>query len=185
MASRRLTATPDDGAGAPSAPEDLEFPLRRSVAILKDDPEGAKEAFAAVGRAKAPICPSCKKPIRHRGGVDWCIDHRMSEKTLQSRIVDRGKRRGWDFKHVGKGIAAFDAAGNPIFVSTAKSFPDLFGLNRAQRRVLAIECKKEDGEYEEGQLEYLQLLNWCGVPAVVIRPSQLRDGTLNAILESE
>lgn len=150
--------------------------------MLTADPESAKEAFAAVGRAKAAVCPSCKKPVKHRLGVEWCEDHRMSEKTLQSRIVDRAKRRGWDVKHVGKGIAAFDATGAPIFVSTAKSFPDLFLLHPAQKRPLAIECKKEDGEYEPGQLEYLQLLNLCGIDAVTIRPSQLRDGTVNAIL---
>ena len=109
----------------------------------------------------------------------------MPEKTLQSRIVGRAKRRGWDVKHVGKGIAAFDGEGAPIFVSTAKSFPDLFLLHPLWRRVLTIECKTEDGEYEPGQLEYLQLLNLCGIPAVVIRPSQLRDGTVDAILGAQ
>lgn len=171
---------------------DTEFGLRRSVQMLKEDPEAAREAFKAVGRAKAPICPSCRKPVRHRLGVEWCEDHRMSEKTLQDRIVGRAKRRGWDVKHVGKGIAAFDGNGAPIFVSTAKSFPDLFLLHPRQERApgvpgrpLAIECKKEDGEYEPGQLEYLQLLNQCGIPAVCLRPHHLRDGTVDAILDAQ
>lgn len=150
--------------------------------MMKEDPEAAREAFRAVGRAKAPICPSCKKPVKHRGGVEWCIDHRMSEKTLQARIVGRAKRRGWDVKHVGKGIAAFDGNGEPIYVSTAKSFPDLFMLHPVALLVQAIECKKEDGEYEPGQLEYLQLLNACGIPAVTLKPHHLRDGTVDAIL---
>jgi len=106
----------------------------------------------------------------------------MSEKTLQSRVMDRAKRRGWTVKHVGKGIAAFDATGNPIYVSTAKGFPDLFMLHERRRLVLAIELKKEEGEFEDGQLEYLSLLNLCGIPAVVIRPSDLRKGVVNAIL---
>lgn len=127
-------------------------------------------------------CPHCG--VRHRTITsDQCWDRKMSEKTLQSRVMDRAKRRGWDVKHVGKGIAAFDAQGNPIWVSTAKSFPDLFMLHERRRLVLAIELKKEEGEFEEGQLEYLQLLNFCGVPAVVIRPSDLRKGIVNAILD--
>ena len=106
----------------------------------------------------------------------------MSEATLQERVVDRAQRRGWVVKHVGKGIAAFDSAGNPIFVSTAKSFPDLFLLHERMQRALAIELKKELADFEPGQIEYLQLLNVCGVPAVVVRPSDLREGRVNAIL---
>jgi hypothetical protein len=106
----------------------------------------------------------------------------MSESTLQSRVVGRAQRKGWVVKHVGKGIAAYDKAGNPIYVSTAKSFPDLFLLHPKQRRVMAIELKKQKADYEPGQLEYLQLLNLCGIPAVTIRPSDLRDGTVAAIL---
>ncbi len=158
---------------------ELDFGLRRSAEMVKEDPKAAKEAFSEAAKG---YCPSCNKYIRHREGVEWCRDHRMSEKTLQARIKDRAVRRGWDVKHVGKGIAAFDAAGNPIYVSTAKSFPDLFMLHEGMRRVLAIECKKQDGKFEPGQLEYLQLLIVCGIPATVIRPSNLRDGSLNAIL---
>jgi len=156
-----------------------EFGLRRSVEMVKADPKGAKVAFADAAKA---YCPSCDKFVRHREGVEWCRDNRMSEKTLQSRVMARAKSRGWDVKHVGKGIAAFDAAGAPIFVSTAKSFPDLFLLHERQRRPLAIELKRMNGTFEPGQVEYLQLLNTCGIPAVVIRPVDLRDGTLNAIL---
>lgn len=150
--------------------------------MVEKDPKSAKAAFRAVAQANSPFCPSCNKPVRHREGVEWCQDRRMSEKTLQDRIIGRAKRRGWDVKHVGKGIAAFSADGSPIFVSTAKSFPDLFMLHEGQLRALAIECKREDGEFEPGQLEYLQLLNLCGIPAVVIRPSDLRLGRVDAIL---
>lgn len=127
-------------------------------------------------------CPHCG--VRHRTLTpDQCWDRKMSEKTLQERVVDRAKRRGWTVKHVGKGIAAYDAEGSPIYVSTAKSFPDLFMLHEGRRLVLAVELKREEGEFEPGQLEYLQLLNICGVPAIVIRPSDLRRGIVNAILD--
>ena len=158
-----------------------EFDLARSVAMVKMDPEAAKSAFKAE---LACHCPHCG--VKHRTKTpDECYDERMSEKTLMARARDRAIRRGWDVKHVGKGIAAFDAEGKAIFVSTAKSMPDFFMLNGRQRRALAIEFKRQKGEFEEGQLEYLQLLNLCGIPAVVIRPSHLRDGTLNAILDPQ
>lgn len=138
----------------------------------------SKAAFRA---ADAALCPHCGR--KHRTLTpDECADRRMSEKTLQSRVVGRAKRAGWDVKHVGKGTVATDAAGNPIIVSSAKSFPDLFMLHRGMRMALAIELKREQGDFEEGQLEYLQLLNLCGIPAVVIRPSDLRKGIVTAIL---
>jgi len=135
-----------------------------------------------IVQQKPTSCPHCG--VRHRTLTpDQCWDRKMSEKKLQERVVDRAKRRGWDVKHVGKGIAAFDSLGNPIYVSTAKSFPDLFMLHEVRQTVLAIELKREEGEFERGQLEYLQLLNTCGIPAVVIRPSDLRRGIVNAILD--
>lgn len=158
---------------------ETEFGLRRSVKMLKDDPEGAREAFSAAAKA---FCPHCG--VKHRTKTpDECYDDRMPEKTLQSRIVGRAKSRGWLVAHAGKGMAAFDKAGNPIWVTQmAKGWPDLFLLNVRQRRSLAIECKKEQGKFEEGQVEWLQALNACGIDAVVLRPHHLRDGTVNAIL---
>lgn len=158
--------------------ENINFGLRRSLELIEEDPKVAKEAFKA---AAAAHCPHCG--VKHRTLTpDECADRRMSEKTLQSRVMDRAKRRGWDVKHVPKGIAAFDAAGKPIFVSGMKGFPDLFMLHEGMKRALAIECKKQQGEYEPGQAEYLALLNACGIPAVTVRPSDLRTGRVNAIL---
>lgn len=161
--------------------EDVTFGLLRSRQMLEADPKVAREAFRAEAAAHCPHCG-----VKHRTLTpDQCADRRMSEKTLQSRVVGRAKRKGWDVKHVGKGIAAFDKQGNPIFVSTAKGFPDLFMLHEGQRRVLAIELKKELADYEPGQLEYLQLLNLCGIPAVTVRPSDLREGRVDAILKAQ
>lgn len=153
---------------------DLTFPLKRSVSMLQDDPKAAKSAFKA---ALDGHCPHCG--VKHRTKTpDECADERMSEHTLQNRVVARAKSRGWVVKHVGKGMTGVDG----IWVSTAKGFPDLFLLHEGQRRALAIELKREKGEFEPGQLEYLQLLNVCGVPAVVIYPHDLRNGNVNAIL---
>lgn len=149
--------------------------------MLQSDPNDAKDAFRAAAK---DFCPHCG--VKHRIKTpDECYDERMSEKTLQNRVVGRAKSRGWVVKHVGKGSVATDSEGNAVWVSSAVSFPDLFLLHERQRRVLAMELKREKGEFEEGQLEYLQLLNVCGVPAVVIRPSDLRNGNVNAILGAQ
>lgn len=123
-------------------------------------------------------CTNCG--VKHRDrSPEECEDRGMSEATLQKRVVGRAKRAGWTVKHVGKGMTG---AGG-VWVSTAKNFPDLFCLNPdVYPYRMGIELKKQTGEFEEGQEEYLELLNRCGIPAFVIRPSHLRDGTVRAIL---
>lgn len=165
---------------------DVSLLLRASVAALEADPEEAKERFRAVAAAAAPPkrlpCTNCG--VRHRSRTaEECIDREMLEHTLQDRIVDRAKRRGWVVAHAGKGIAAFTAAGDPVFVTPMrKGWPDLFLLHPVWCLSLVIECKKEDNDLEPEQLEYLQMFNACGIPAVMCKPSDLRLGRVNAIL---
>lgn len=156
-----------------------DLPLLTSAAMVRRNPKAAKEAFHAVA---AQFCAHCGK--RHRTITpEQCMDRRMSERTLQDRVVARAKTRGWKVAHAGRGIAAFDKEGQPVFVTPmSKGWPDLFLVNEGQRRAMAIELKREEGVVEPEQLEWLQLLNLCGVPAVVIRPSDLREGRVNAIL---
>ena len=164
---------------------DLSFGLRRSVQMLNDDVGSARKSFRAAAAASAPTCPSCHKPVRHRLGTEWCADRQMSEKTLQDRVRQRAKARGWRIMHVGKAVPAYDETGKPVWITSADpGWPDLFLLNpkRAPHR-LAIELKRQDGEVSEVQLEYLEMMNLCGIPAVVVRPSDLRLGRVNAILE--
>lgn len=157
--------------------DSTEFGLRRSVRMLNKDPKAAKEAFSDAARA---FCPHCG--VKHRTKTpEQCMDERMSERTLQSRVVARAKSRGWVVKHVGKGMTGAEG----VWVSTAKNFPDLFMLHEKQQRALAMELKREKGEFEPGQLEYLQLMNLCGIDAVVIYPHDLRNGNVNAILGAQ
>ncbi len=128
-------------------------------------------------------CGNCG--VRHRTKTTVeCIDGNMSEKVLQDRVFARAKRKGWKVAHAGRGIAAFDREGKPIFVTAmARGWPDAFMLNpRHDPPVLVIEFKRQDGVVEPDQLEWLAMMNECGIPAVVIRPEQLRDGTVKAIL---
>lgn len=136
-----------------------------------------------TGGPSAPIrCPVCG--VKHRTKTpEQCADERMSEKTLQDRVVDRAKRRGWRVMHVGRGIAAFDAEGKPVFVTAADAgWPDLT-LAKAGHSLLFMELKRENGVIDEKQVEWLQLLNQTGNVAVPIRPSDLRMGRVNAILD--
>jgi hypothetical protein len=155
--------------------------------MLDEDPEAAREAFHAAAERSAPICPSCKRPVKHRGGLEWCEDRQMSEKTLQDRVRGRAKTRGWVVAHAGKGWVGDQETGTGQFVTPMMpGWPDLFLMNPKMpegRRAIAMELKREDGEVDEKQWVVLRLLNACGIPAVVIRPSDLREGRVNAILE--
>lgn len=111
----------------------------------------------------------------------------MSERTLQDRVVARAKRRGWTVAHAGKGWVGDSETGAGQFVTPmAPGWPDLFMLNPRQAPFrLAIELKREAGVLSEDQVRWLELLNACGVPAVVVRPSDLREGRVNAILRGQ
>ena len=130
-----------------------------------------------------PICESCGKPVIHREGVDWCWDRQVNEAVLQSRVIARAKRLGWEIQHVGKGIATFDSNGDPVYVTTGNAgWPDLT-LAKAGHRLIFIELKRQDGVVSTEQWKWLGLLNACGARAVVIRPSDLREKRVNAILK--
>lgn len=161
----------------------IEFPLRRSAQMMADDPKGAREAFHAAAESTAPLCPSCQKPVRHRKGVDWCYDDKMSEHTLQDRIRDRAKRKGWEIVHIGKAVPAFDATGKPVWITSAPAgWPDLLLFKPGATPAMAWELKKQTGVVTEDQERWLTLLNACGIPAIVVRPSDLREGRVSAML---
>ena len=101
----------------------------------------------------------------------------MSESKLQSRVVYRAKKYGWTAIHAGKG----QVGASGFFVTPmAKGWPDLTCL-KAGNRALFMELKRELGTLEPEQVEMLQLLNRCGVRAIVVRPSDLREGRVEAI----
>jgi hypothetical protein len=127
-------------------------------------------------------CPHCA--VKHRFiTADQCLDRKMSEKTLQDRVVGRAKRRGWAVAHAGKGWVGGKEAGEGQFVTPmAPGWPDLT-LARAGSRLIFIELKREQGEVSEEQWFWLRLLNLCGARAIIVRPSDLREGRVNAILD--
>ena len=127
-------------------------------------------------------CPHCG--VKHRDiTADQCLDRQMSEKTLQSRVVGRAKRRGWAVAHAGKGWVGGSDDGKGSWVTPmAAGWPDLT-LAKAGHQLIFLELKREQGELEPEQVVWLQLLNECGARAVVVRPSDLREGRVKAILD--
>ena len=126
-------------------------------------------------------CGNCGK--RHRLlTTDQCIDRSMSEKTLQDRVRDRAKRRGWQVAHAGRGYVGNAETGEGQFVTPmAPGWPD-FTLAKAGHHLIFIEFKKELGEVDEKQWQWLTLLNMTGNKAIIVRPSDLREGRVTAIL---
>lgn len=107
----------------------------------------------------------------------------MTEKKLQDSVRGRAKRRGWAVAHAGKGFVGDNTEGGGQFVTPmAPGWPDLT-LARAGSRLIFMELKAERGEVSEEQWFWLKLLNLCGARAIVVRPSDLREGRVTAILD--
>lgn len=107
----------------------------------------------------------------------------MPERTLQDRVVSRARRRGWKVAHAGRGYVGNEETGQFI-TPMAPGWPDLMMFKAGMEHpAMAWELKREQGELSEDQVYWLQLLNDCGIPAIVIKPSDLREGRVNAILD--
>lgn len=159
---------------------DLTLLLAQSAKAVVADPIEAKSRFHAVVVAALPpkreACSACGKRHRSITALE-CQDRAMSEHTLNERVRYRANRRGWKVAH-----AAKVETPQGWRTAMAKGWPDLFLMRESDGRVLAIELKKELEAPDEDQLVWLRLLIRCGIPAVVVRPSDLREGRVNAIL---
>ena len=96
--------------------------------------------------------------------------------------MGRAKRRGWTVAHVGKGFVG--GAGGQFVTPMPAGWPDLFLLNRdvAPYR-MALELKRELGVVDEKQWFWIELMKDCGIAAHIIRPSDIRSGFVNRLLE--
>lgn len=128
-----------------------------------------------------PLCPNCG--TKHRTLTPaQCIDRSMTERALQDSVVGRAKRRGWKVAHAGKGfVGGSEEAGGQFITPMSPGWPDLT-LAKAGHRLIFLELKRERGEVSDDQWFWLTLLNECGASAVIIRPSDLREGRVTAIL---
>jgi hypothetical protein len=106
----------------------------------------------------------------------------MSEKTLQERVIGRAKRRNFRVAHAGRGwVGGTEEEGGQWITPMAKGWPDLT-LAKEGHRLIFMELKTEEGKVDDEQWMWLRLLNLCGCRAIIIRPSDLREGRVTAIL---
>lgn len=126
-------------------------------------------------------CGNCGK--RHRTRTqEQCIDRNMNEATLQTRVIGRAQRKGFKVAHAGKGWVGDREIGEGQFVTPmSPGWPDLT-LAKVGHHMIFMELKREDGVVSPEQVEWLDLLNRTGNFAIVVRPSDLREGRVNAIL---
>ena len=107
----------------------------------------------------------------------------MTEAVLQSRVVGRARHRGWTVAHVGRGwVGGSEEEGGRWVTQMSPGWPDLT-LAKPGHNLIFMELKKEQGETSEEQWKWLRLLNQCGARAIIVRPSDLREGRVNAILK--
>jgi hypothetical protein len=126
-------------------------------------------------------CSNCHK--RHRTiTADQCADRSMSEKVLQDRVVGRAKRAGWKVAHAGRGwVGGTEEEGGQWVTPMSKGWPDLT-LAKPGHTLLFMELKREEGIVEVEQIVWLALLNKTGNAAMVVRPRDLRDGSVATVL---
>ena len=108
----------------------------------------------------------------------------MSEKTLQDRVIGRAKRAGWKVAHAGRGFVGGGDGPGQWVTPMSPGWPDLT-LAKAGLPLLFMELKKELGETSPEQDDWLILLIQTGNPAVVVRPSDLREGRVNVLLRQK
>jgi hypothetical protein len=163
---------------------DLSLLLASSAKALRDDPAEAKRRFhdAAVRNDPNPGCPHCGK--RHRTvTADQCADRAMLEATLTARVLYRARK--YDFKgaHAKRAyLPGKDGEQGLILTPMPKGWPD-WGFFKAGHRPIFLELKREQEDATPEQLEWLQLLAACGCAVGIIRPSDLREGRVEAIFK--
>lgn len=162
---------------------DLTLLLASSAKALRDDPQEARRRFREAARVNDPnpACENCGK--RHRTiTLDQCLDRSRDENGwLKPRVLYRAKKHGWKVAHAGRGAVSESPDGTPIWITPmAEGWPDLACFKPGHAPIF-MELKREQAEPSPEQVAWLQLLNLCGCPAVIVRPSDLREGRVEAI----
>lgn len=101
----------------------------------------------------------------------------MSESALQRHVLDAAKKLGWMRMHC-RPARAKDGGQWLTHITGEVGFPDLV-LARPGRQPLFIELKREDGEFREGQREWLEAL---GENAYCFRPHSWLSGEIERLL---
>jgi len=149
---------------------------RAPTGATVDSAEKPASATRAGSASTATACVACGK--RHRTLTsEQCADRRMSEKVLQARVVYRARKHGWTVAHAGRGQVG---AEGHFVTPMSKGWPDLT-CAKAGHEIVFMECKRQLGAIEPEQWDWLLLLNNCGAKAVIVRPSDLREGKIETM----
>lgn len=109
----------------------------------------------------------------------------LSGKQLQDAIVDEARTLGYRVAHF------TPAQVRPgVFVTKyaydGKGFPDLVLVSGRRRRVLFLEIKgRGDRIRDEAQQVWLDELAAAGAEVYLVKPKDLRDGTVTRILKGD
>jgi len=111
-------------------------------------------------------------------------DRKMSEKTLNARVIYRAKKYGWRVVRIQR--SQVGAAGS-FRTGTVRGFPDLIlfknvGSDWPGDGIMYRELKKELGKLDEAQVEWGTLVARAGGNWGVWRPSDLRLGRIEGEL---
>jgi hypothetical protein len=160
---------------------DLTLLLAQSAKAVADDPVEARKRFHSAAeraaKSRREVCGTCGVRHRVRKTAEECADEKMSESTLNERFLYRVNKYKWDHAH-----AAKVETPQGWRTAMAEGWPDHFLMREKDRRVLVVELKKQKEDPDPAQMRRLWLFNLCGIPAVVVRPSDLRLGNVDAIL---
>ena len=98
----------------------------------------------------------------------------MSEAELQKLLTDAAELYGWGWVHFRPGRTAHGWS-TPVSGPLGQGWPDIVLAHPRQRRVLAIECKSDNGHVSAEQLAVHAWLMASGIEVHIVRPSDIDD----------
>lgn len=96
----------------------------------------------------------------------------VPERELQANVTKMALLLGWTCYHTW------------LSVKSVAGYPDLTAVHPSQRRVIWVEMKSQNGVVHANQQAWLDTLRAAGQEAMVWRPSDLLDGTVERCLTS-
>ena len=97
---------------------------------------------------------------------------RMAERDLQRLVTDALDVLGWSWVHIRPGLNRRGHWSTPIAGSLGGGWPDITAV-RADRGVLFLECKAEDGRVSPAQQAVHDVLRRANLDVRVIRPADV------------
>ena len=103
----------------------------------------------------------------------------MSERELQRLVTDALDALGYSWVHIRPGLNRRGHWSTPIAGSLGGGWPDITAV-RADRGVLFIECKAQDGRVSDAQRLVHDVLRAAGLDVRIVRPSDV-DALIEAL----